>query len=88
SRRCRPLAARDLTRMYLEGREQADVLWRFIKANVPGFARAWLIDTATLLGVRESRRVVGEYVITTADIASGRQFDDVICISAHGYDLH
>ncbi len=88
SRRCRPLDARDLTRMYREGREQADVLWRFIKANVPGFANCWLIDTATLLGVRESRRVLGEYVMTTADLASSRRFDDVICISGHGYDLH
>ncbi len=88
SRRCRPLDNRDLTRMYLEGREQADLLWRFIRQNVPGFEKSWLIDTATLLGVRETRRVLGEYVITTADLASGRRFDDVICISGHGYDVH
>lgn len=88
SRNCRPLDNRDLTRMYLEGREQADLLWRFIKTNVPGFERCWLLDTATLLGVRETRRVVGEYVVTTQDIAQGRRFDDVICISGHGYDLH
>ncbi len=88
SRNCKPLETRDLTRMYLEGREQADLLWRFIRENIPGFERCWLIDTAPLLGVRESRRVVGEYVITTADLASGRRFDDVVCISGHGYDLH
>ena len=88
SRNCRALDTRDLTRMYLEGREQADVLWRFIRENVPGFGRCWLIDTGTLLGVRESRRVVGEYVLTTRDLASGRRFDDVVCISAHGYDVH
>lgn len=88
SRNCRPLDNRDLTRMYLEGRRQADVLWKFIRANIPGFEKCYLIDTGTLLGVRESRRVMGEYVITTADIASGRRFDDAITTSGHGYDLH
>ncbi len=88
SRNCRPLDVRDLTRMYLEGREQADLLWKFIKENIPGFAKSYLIDTAPLLGVRESRRVLGEYVMTASDIASGRKFDDAITMSGHGYDLH
>ncbi len=88
SRDCNPLDSADLTRMYMEGREQADLLWRFIKANAPGFERCWLIDTGALLGVRESRRVAGEYVLTGADIARWRHFDDVVCISGHGYDIH
>ncbi len=88
SRKCRPLEAGDLTRMYVEGREQADVLSGFIKGNVPGFEKSWLIDTASLLGVRETRRVVGEYIITTSDLASGRRHDDVITVSSHGYDCH
>lgn len=88
SRNAKPLDTRDLTRMYLQGREQADMLWKFIKNNIPGFAKSWLIDTAPLLGVRESRRVLGEYVITAKDIAQFRHFDDVITISGHGYDLH
>jgi hypothetical protein len=46
SRNCKPLDNRDLTRMYLEGREQADMLWRFIRGHVPGFDKSWLIDTA------------------------------------------
>ncbi len=88
SRNTKPLETRDLTRMYLEGREQVDVLWKFIRDNVPGYETSWLIDTAPLLGVRESRRVLGEYVVTARDIASHAHFDDVITISAHGYDLH
>ncbi len=88
SRRCRPLDNRDLTRMYLEGREQADAMWRFIKAKVPGFARCWLIDTGALLGVRDSRRILGEYVLTGWDLASRARHDDVITISQHGYDIH
>jgi hypothetical protein len=88
SRNCRPADARDLTRMYLEGREQADELWKFIKKHIPGFANCWLVDTGCLLGVRETRRVVGEYVIQGMDIASWAHFDDVVTISRHGYDLH
>ncbi|OGV49709.1 MAG: FAD-dependent oxidoreductase [Lentisphaerae bacterium GWF2_44_16] len=88
SRNCKPLDCRDLTRMYLEGREQADMLWRFIKSYVGGFEKSWLIDTASLLGVRESRRVVGEYIVTAKDLCQWTHFDDVICISGHGYDLH
>ncbi len=88
SRRARPLDNRDLTRMYLEGREQADLLWRFIRATVPGFEGCWLIDTGGLLGVRDSRRVIGEYVLTGWDLARHARFDDVIARSHHGYDIH
>ncbi len=88
SRNCRPLDTRDLTRMYLEGREQADSLWKFIRKCVPGFDKSWLIDTGSLLGVRDSRRIVGEYVVTGEDLACWRHFDDVVSISGHGYDIH
>ncbi len=88
SRNCNPLDNHDLTRMYLNGREQADMLWHFIKKYVPGFENCWLIDTASLLGVRDGRRIIGEYVLTGWDIANWTHFDDVITISAHGYDIH
>jgi len=88
SRNCNPLDNRDLTRMYLEGREQVDLLRKFIKANVPGFEQCWLIDTGILLGVRETRRVLGEYVVTGWDLVQHYRFDDVITMSAHGFDIH
>ncbi len=88
SRYCKPLDTRDLTRMYLEGREQCDILWKFIRKWVPGFENSWLIDTAPLLGVRDSRRVHGEYVLTGWDVARRAKFDDVIAISWRGFDVH
>ena len=88
SRRCYPIDVHDLTRMYFEGREQADFLAKFIKKCVPGFEKSFLTGTGTLMGVRESRRIVGEYVLTASDIANLRKFDDVVCISTHGYDIH
>ena len=88
SRFCRPTDNADLTRMYIEGREQVEILVEFIKKRVPGFENAYLSYTGSLLGVRESRRIVGEYRLTGDDIAYGRKHDDVVAISQHGFDLH
>lgn len=88
SRNCYPTDNADLTRMYIEGREQAAILAKFIRENVPGFEKSYLSYTGSLLGVRESRRIVGEYIFTGSDIAYARTFDDVIAISQHGFDLH
>lgn len=88
SRYCRPTKNEDLTRMYLEGREQVDILARFIKENVPGFENSYLSYTGSLLGVRESRRIVGKYRVTGEDLAYARHHDDVIAISYHGFDMH
>ncbi len=88
SRKCFPLDNADLTRMYFEGREQATMLAEYIKKRVPGFENSFLTTTASLLGVRESRRIVGEYRLTAEDIAFCRKHDDVIAISNHGYDIH
>ena len=88
SRNCFPCDNNDLTRMYIEGREQCNILAAFIKKNIPGFEDSYLSYTGSLLGVRESRRIVGEYRFTGMDIATGKTFDDVIAISWHGFDLH
>lgn len=88
SRNCFPTKNEDLTRMYLEGREQVDILAKFIKENVPGFENSYLSYTGTLLGVRESRRIVGEYRVTGMDLATAKHHEDVIAISYHGFDLH
>lgn len=88
SRNCYPTDNKDLTRMYIEGREQAQILAEFIKKKVPGFENSHLCYTGSLLGVRESRRIVGEYVFTGMDIAYARRHEDVIAISQHGFDIH
>ena len=88
SRNCFPLRMGEMSRMFREGREQVDFLVRFIKKYIPGFENCYMSATAAMMGVRESRRVMGEYVLTAEDIAHLRKFDDVICISTHGYDVH
>ncbi len=88
SRRCYPIDTKDLTRMYFEGREQSHMLAEYIKKRIPGFENSYLTATASLLGVRESRRIVGEYSLTARDLAFSQKHDDVIAISNHGYDIH
>lgn len=88
SRRCYPIDTRDLTRMYFEGREQSHMLAEYIKKRIPGFENSFLTATASLLGVRESRRIVGEYTLTARNLAFSEKHDDVIAISNHGYDIH
>jgi hypothetical protein len=88
SRNCYPIDHWDLTRMYIEGREQCNMLADYIKRRIPGFEDSFLVDTAPLLGVRESRRIAGEYILTAEDVAGQKKFDDVVAISSHGYDIH
>lgn len=88
SRNCYPVDNADLTRMYFEGREQARIQADYIKRRIPGFEHSFLTTTGSLLGVRESRRIVGEYRLTSEDLAFNRKQDDVIAISNHGYDIH
>ena len=55
---------------------------------MPGFAEAFLSDTAPRLGIRETRRIRGRYALTEDDVLGGRQFDDGICRAAWPIELH
>ncbi|MGH2562733.1 MAG: FAD-dependent oxidoreductase, partial [Thermomicrobiales bacterium] len=79
---------RDLTRAEIEGREQIKTLMAFFRKWLPGFERCQLYDTAATMGVRETRRIVGEYVLTVEDLSSGREFDDVIALCGYPVDIH
>ena len=61
-----------------EGRRQAGEYFRFLRERVPGYERAVLVSTSPAIGVRESRRIVGEHVLTAEEILSATQFDDQI----------
>jgi hypothetical protein len=59
---CDVTSSEDLTKAEIEGRRQAWALMKFFRKYIPGFENAYLLQTATQVGIRESRRVVGEYV--------------------------
>ena len=79
----------DLFRAEADLRRQIDLLIRFLRTHLPGYEHCRLKSSGTTLGVRESRRVRGEYVITAEDLASGRRFDDVVVHKAEFFvDIH
>ena len=82
-----PLDPDDLTRAEVEGRAQAMELLAFFRSDVPGFANA-RITTATQIGIRESRRIVGAYTLTADDLLNARTFDDAVARSAYPIDIH
>ena len=67
-----------LTAAEMAGRRQALEYARFLVARVPGYEDASLVALGTQIGVRETRRVYGDYRVTRDDVLSARQFDDQI----------
>ena len=67
-----------LTRAEIEGRRQALEYARFLTDKVPGYANARLVALASQVGLRETRRVFGDYRVSRDDVVRARQFDDQI----------
>jgi hypothetical protein len=67
-----------LTVAELEGRRQCHEYFRFLRENVPGYEQAVLVSTSPAIGVRESRRILGEVVLTAEDVLGARSFPDQI----------
>lgn len=83
-----PLDPDDLTRAEVEARGQAMQLFDFFRKRVPGFENARIAATATQIGIRESRRIVGEYTLTRDDVLQAKHFDDAVARSAYPIDIH
>jgi hypothetical protein len=73
------LKVADMTAAELEGRRRIASLMAFARAELPGFAQCYLIDVAPQLGVRQSRLLQGEYVVTKEDVLARRHFRDTVC---------
>ena len=83
-----PTNAKDITKAEIECRYQMLDVVRFCKEYVPGFENAYLLRTADLLGIRESRRIMGEYILSETDVAAGAKQTDCICRLAYPVDVH
>ncbi len=80
--------AEDLSRAEAEGRRQALMVADFMRRSLPGFEQASISQMGAQIGVRESRRIQGEYVLGTEDVVSGRRFGDAIARSGYPVDIH
>jgi hypothetical protein len=81
-------SAADLTAATIEGRRQASHMIPVFRKYVPGMEGCYLVSTAALLGTRESRRIVGDVVLTDADILAERTWDDAVCYGSFFIDVH
>ncbi len=81
-------SARELTAAEIEGRRQAKQICDFLRADVPGFENSYLMTTGTQIGVRETRRIVGQYVLTAEDVLSAAKFHDGIARGSYSIDIH
>ncbi|MFC4776276.1 FAD-dependent oxidoreductase [Paenibacillus sp. GCM10023252] len=72
-----------LTLAEVEGRKQTQQYVAFLKECVAGFEHAFLMSTSHYIGVRETRRIIGEYMLTEEDVVAGRRFEDgIACCGA------
>jgi hypothetical protein len=77
-----------LTEAEFEGRRQVYELFNLFKKYSPRFKDAYIVKIACQIGVRETRRIIGKYVITEEDVISGRKFEDGIARSNYPIDVH
>ena len=72
----------------IEGRRQAIEYIRFLRDKVPGYEKAQLSTFGTQIGVRETRRVHGQYRLTREDVMQAKQFDDQIALCGAPIEDH
>ena len=81
-------SARSLTMGEIEARRQIDHIYAYLKEYVPGFEKSYFTKTAPFLGIRETRRIVGHYVMTQEDVLGCRHFEDAIAVASYPIDIH
>ena len=83
-----PTNAADLSRAEMQGRADAHAMFRAWKQDVPAFADSYFLEAYPWIGVRESRRILGQYVLNEEDLMQSRRFDDAIATGCWYLDLH
>jgi hypothetical protein len=79
---------RSLTAGEIEARRQITDIQRYLIEYVPGFENAYFTKTAPFLGIRETRRIIGQYMMNRDDILSCRRFPDAIAVASYPIDIH
>lgn len=80
--------AEELTKATIEGRKQAYESIDVYRKYVPGMENCYMISTPNTIGLRESRRILGPYVLNEEDVKGQREFDDNICYGSFFVDIH
>jgi hypothetical protein len=78
----------DLTYAEWQSHRQMRQVVAFLRRYVPGFEQSYLAQSGVNIGVRETRRILGEYQLTADDVLQARKFDDGIARAAYPLDIH
>ena len=78
----------DLSYAESQSRRQMRQISEFLRRYVPGFENAYVMQSGVNVGVRETRRILGEYQLTVEDVLSARKFEDAIARGAYPVDIH
>lgn len=78
-----------LTRAEAVCRGQLYSIEAFLREYVPGYEKCFIVSSASLIGIRETRHFKGVYQLTQEDILQARQFEDWVVRGAHfNFDVH
>jgi len=83
-----PTDTRSLTEAYTRLYQQIPILVKFFRKYMPGCSGAHIREIAPMMGIRESRRIMGDYVLTADDVVAGRTFHDVVAMGGYHIDIH
>lgn len=86
--RVNPLDPLQWSQAEMDAREQVKDISDYFIAHVPGFENAHLSDTGAFTGLRDSRRILGKYVLKNRDVLEGTEFDDAVARSSYPIDIH
>ncbi|MFS0864626.1 FAD-dependent oxidoreductase [Fredinandcohnia sp. 179-A 10B2 NHS] len=78
----------DLSEGEKEGRKQVLMMAEFLQKKIPGFEKASISAVGTQIGIRETRRIDGQYALTIDDVVVGKKFEDTIALSGYPIDIH
>lgn len=81
-------SAEGLTLAAIEGRKLIQTQIKFLRKYVPGFENIHLVHSGDQIGIRETRRIQGDYTLTVEDFLSARSFEDDIARNAYFIDIH
>jgi len=88
TKRVRGHSVEDLTYAQIVGRQKIRRLAEFCRRYLPGFGNAYIAQTAPMVGIRETRRIIGEYIFTGEDVERAAKFPDAIARGNYPRDVH
>ena len=79
----------EVTKAEIQCRRQIPIIESFLKENIQGFENAYVMSSASIIGVRETRHFIGRQTITEKDILEAKLFDDWAVVNVHfNFDVH